>query len=189
MRPSCLDCTRKHLSKASLHLEDFPSTWEKLTGKEHAHFWLCIANLDEAEEETALEYLALTTFIRETIRLPMMQLLHGNVLPSAIQEINEKILLLLQRIDEDPSQFQVEAVLIKREPLAIHSPAFDIAKASILVKEAFTGYPTHTAMAIQLLQGVSCKCERINKLAIDLVIQDLMAGNPTNVFGLLDRFM
>ncbi len=65
VRPSCLDCCRKHIAKAIITFQ------ESLNAEYANHFWLAIGNLSEAEDETISEYPDLANSIR-TIRLTMM---------------------------------------------------------------------------------------------------------------------
>ena len=58
MRPSCLDCARKHLAKALININ------ESLLGYP-AHRWLAIGNMSEAEDELVIRYKQQALMIRE----------------------------------------------------------------------------------------------------------------------------
>ena len=59
MRPTCLDCCRKHLCQASILLEEYA------TGDYDVHFWYAIGHMAEAESESMKEYPELAAVIRE----------------------------------------------------------------------------------------------------------------------------
>ncbi len=65
VRPTCLDCCRKHISKAIITFQ------ESLNAEYLNHFWLAVGNLSEAEDESISEYPELAHSIRD-MRLQMM---------------------------------------------------------------------------------------------------------------------
>lgn len=187
MRSTCLLCTRKHLAKAYLNLCQLPVNITTLTGDEHKHFWLAIANLDEAEEESILEYPGLTSIIRETLRVPLME--HITNIQGFLVIARDYILNTITEIDKGSDKFLKGESFHCLPPLKIDSAPFHIAKASILVKEAFTGYPSHIVSAIAQLDLVKSQCEGLDKAAVAMVIDKLLKREPVNVFGLIDRFI
>ena len=58
MRPTCLDCARKHLSQASILLEEYA------TGDYDVHFWYAMGHMAEAESEVMADYPELAALIR-----------------------------------------------------------------------------------------------------------------------------
>lgn len=186
MRPSCLDCTRKHLAKAYLQLSSLPVEWTPPLPEDHIKaFWLAIANLDEAEEETVLEFTGITDTIRETIRLPLMQYNKGE--GNAIDPITARdhILKLITAIENHEPVTMDKA---KHTPM-MKDPAMDLARVSILLKESVTGYPSHRALAVSLLKDVAKACEGLNKFAVDRVIDKVMTCEYVETFTLVSRFL
>ena len=186
MRASCLNCTRKHLAKAYLLLCTLPVSG-KMGPVQHTDFWLAVANLDEAEEETVLEYYNLTIRIRETVRLPLMDVLLEGL--DFVVTARDRIREIIYEIDTRPEEFRSRGLIhTNPDPIRLQL-ALLVAKASILVKEAFTGYPAHLALAITELSQVRDQSTGLDRHATSLIIERLMKGDPTNVLDLLHRFI
>jgi hypothetical protein len=62
MRPSCLNCARKHLAKAEITLHESKQGYP-------SHFWLCMGNMSEAEDELLRDYPELSNAIRNERKL------------------------------------------------------------------------------------------------------------------------
>lgn len=58
MRPSCLDCCRKHLAQAEVLMLEARKGYI-------AHAWLAVGHMAEAEDETLDEYPEITEKIRD----------------------------------------------------------------------------------------------------------------------------
>ena len=58
MRPTCLDCARKHLAQASILLEEYA------TGDYDVHFWYAMGHMAEAESEVMATYPELAILVR-----------------------------------------------------------------------------------------------------------------------------
>ena len=71
MRPSCLDCCRKHLAQALVLMHEAVKGYP-------AHAWLAVGHMSEAEDETATDFPELTELIRE-YRLEYMLHINGLV--------------------------------------------------------------------------------------------------------------
>lgn len=62
MRPSCLNCTRKHLAQALVLLHESKKGYP-------THFWLAQGHLAEAEDELLRDYPALADVVRNERKL------------------------------------------------------------------------------------------------------------------------
>ena len=60
MRPTCLDCTRKHLAQAHVLLDEFASDPEDF----EVFFWFAMGHMAEAEAESRGDYGDLSFIIR-----------------------------------------------------------------------------------------------------------------------------
>lgn len=58
MRPSCLDCCRKHIAQAEVLMSEARKGYI-------AHAWLAVGHLAEAEDETIIDHPEITEMIRE----------------------------------------------------------------------------------------------------------------------------
>lgn len=91
MRPSCVNCARKHLAKAEINL-----TESKLGYPEF--FWLCIGHMSEAEDELIRDYPELSHQVRNERKLleedpdyqiPIMDLIAAISAVAAEEDVNE----------------------------------------------------------------------------------------------------
>ena len=87
MRPSCLNCARKHLAKAEITLHESKQGYP-------SHFWLCMGNMSEAEDELLRDYPELSNAVRNERKLledepsyeiPLMELIE-KVTVAAVEE-------------------------------------------------------------------------------------------------------
>ena len=92
MRPSCLNCARKHLAKAEINLTESKLGYPSF-------FWLCIGNMSEAEDELLRDYSELSKMIRNERKLleddpeyeiPIMDLIEAVSAVAAEEDINEQ---------------------------------------------------------------------------------------------------
>ena len=63
MRPSCLNCVRKHLAKAEINLTE----WK--LGYPSRYYWMCMGQMSEAEDEAIRDYPDLAKEIRNERKL------------------------------------------------------------------------------------------------------------------------
>ena len=62
MRPSCLNCARKHLAQAEILLHESKQGYPE-------HFWLCMGHLAEAADELLRDHAGLAEQIRNERKL------------------------------------------------------------------------------------------------------------------------
>ena len=62
MRPSCLNCSRKHLAQAEILLHESKQGYPE-------HFWLCMGHLAEAADELLTDYPQLAEQVRNERKL------------------------------------------------------------------------------------------------------------------------
>jgi hypothetical protein len=128
MRTSCLDCTRKHLSRAILLHRRGDRKWETL------------AELSQAEEESVFSYPGLARHIRSTLRLPLQD--NKDIPVAQLQNT-------LDNCDKPEIYADTPAVPVRRD---VSNLCVNLAAASILLTEAELGYPAHLSLAIAYLE-------------------------------------
>jgi len=62
MRPSCLNCARKHLAQAEILLHESKQGYPE-------HFWLCMGHMAEAADELLRDYSELADHVRNERKL------------------------------------------------------------------------------------------------------------------------
>lgn len=172
MRSSCLLCVRKHLARAIVAISD-------------RNLWMAVANLEEAEEESCLQYLSLAQEIRNNCRLPLMILLDNKTITEeALVSIRKSVQQILDNIDKGnlPVDTANNAIL----STICTSNKTKLCRASILLKEAWMGYPSHKWIAITLLEDIKKTVSIDVVTLIDLALEDIQQDRRTELFSLID---
>jgi len=178
MRPSCLECFKKHLVDALVLLRKCETSPTPLD------LWTAIGHLDQCEEESCLEHLGLCQYVRHTLRLPLMTYVKDGEgsLPDIINSCEH---LLVSVATQGPvKSLTSNPVDI---PLPINfSNKQHIAAAAILLKESVTGYPQHLYLAVERLRCVKNHSDDVVlRTVIDIKIDEILKGQPTEVFSLI----
>ena len=167
-----MDCTRKHLAKAALLLQG------ELNYK---NFWLSMANLSEAEEESVLEREDLANEIRCKIRLPAMLLYNeGDFNYTNAGWYSDACIRIIQDIEK--------GIVFEKTSAVYHHDLnkLNIAKASILLTESLLGYPTHRSLAIALLENVRDTVTGVVKLKLEAYIQKIKEDGRESCLPLIE---
>lgn len=92
MRPSCLNCARKHLAQAEILLHESKQGYPE-------HFWLCMGHMAEAGDELLRDYPELANQVRNERKLleedsdyqiPLMDLIAAVSAVAAEEDVNEQ---------------------------------------------------------------------------------------------------
>lgn len=87
MRPSCLDCARKHLAQAIVLSHEIPYY---AGDDKDDHFWICIGHMSEAEAQIQRQ----NSFIAAEIRKKRLELMERGAEGAIDLELNGLILMI-----------------------------------------------------------------------------------------------
>ena len=103
MRPSCLDCCRKHLAQAEILMLEARKGYV-------VHSWLAVGHLAEAEDETLEDYPDLSELIREE-RLNYIESLNDILREDYVESFyNIDSLSLIEKVTDKVIELKMETL-------------------------------------------------------------------------------